>query len=371
MRKPFNPETHLKTALDQRADKGILRKLTHEVNGVDFFSNDYLGFAKYHSFAAVGGNAVAGSASSRLIAGNHPNFETLEHEAASRHGVESALFFNSGYAANLGLLSSLNDRHTAFVYDEYCHASLIDGMRLGPASRYKYRHNDMDDLKSVIARMEAEKVYVVTESVFSMDGDSPDIQQLLAITQEAGIPLIVDEAHAIGVLGDKGLGLFNQQPVFARVVTYGKAFGLRGAAVLGSETLKQYLVNFARTFVYTTAESPELPLQIVAAYQQVANTPLRNVLNSRIQLFRDLLDELEMKKQFINSSTAIQCLMLTHGNEEGKALSDDLRNEGFLTKAIYSPTVPEGKERIRISLHSFNTEEEIRDLLSHIKLFYL
>lgn len=369
----------LQNKLSKRQATGELRSLASLApDSIDFFSNDYLSFARdgatsqhileyLNTFQSV----YHGSTGSRLISGNHPIFVETERKIADFHQFEEALLFNSGYDANLGLLSSIGQRGDVFFYDEFCHASMRDGMRLSDAAAYKFPHQDMERLEQLLQknRHKFQTIYIVTESVFSMDGDVSDIKKLAEITEKYQALLIVDEAHALGVVGEKGEGLVSslglQNKVWANVVTYGKALGCHGAAVLGSSALKAYLINFSRAFIYTTALPPIAVATIHKHYDLLINQPerifkLRNIINAFCAL-----PLTEMVERSENSS-AIQYIKAPDV-ETLKRWATYLQNERFAVKPIYAPTVPKGAERIRICLHAHNTEEEIIKLGQALK----
>lgn len=361
-------EWFLREELESRFENGNLRTLTGPLSGIDFCSNDYLGMANHAPIefsTAVSGKFGSGSA--RLIAGNSREIVETEAYLAKVHQCEAALLFNSGYAANTGLLSAIGDKHTVFIYDEYCHASIIDGMRLSFAKRVKFKHNDLDSLRAALITCRAERRFIVVESIYSMDGDQVDVDGLLNMAREFDAELIVDEAHAIGVSGPDFMGLFHGHAVFAKVMTYGKAMGLHGAAVLGSRTLIDFLINFSRPFIYTTAMSPDHAKKIMLSYEVIKSNERTESLILKINKYKQLVIDLGLNKCMSLNHGSIQVWMV-RGNQAAKSMASALNKAGIDVKAILSPTVPEGKERIRISLHAFNTENEIEFLLKQIQM---
>jgi len=368
-------EQYLSGKLQKRKDEGNLRVLTTTHSPVDFFSNDYLGLATNGVIAKVIasytiGQLNTGSTGSRLLSGNTLAVESLEKEIAQFHNAGAALIFNSGYDANTGLINSITNRHTTILYDELCHASIIDGIRLSQAAdKYKFRHNDIEELEQKLAKAQGQ-VIVVVESVYSMDGDIAPLKEITEITERYNAELIVDEAHATGVFGENGKGLVCmlglKEKVFARVHTFGKALGCHGAAVVGSELLKQYLINFARPFIYTTALPPHTIYAIRAAYQYLAspdfsNNKLKELINfsrGKIKAFGD--------ERWKDSQSPIQAIIMG-SNSKAKELAAALQKTGMQVNPILHPTVPLGMERLRICLHSFNTQEEIELLFETIK----
>jgi len=377
----------LQQKLQERKEKKAVRSLPVSSNLIDFSSNDYLGFAKNETIYAdtfqyllkneITQNGVTGS---RLLSGNHPLYKELEESIAEFHNVEKALVFNSGYDANIGFFSSVPQRGDIVFYDELIHASIRDGIKMGNAKSFKFKHNDVADLKAKYQTErnrspEETELYVVTESVFSMDGDSPDLMALTEYCHQEKIHLVIDEAHAIGVLGKNGKGLVQdlkiEKQVFARIITFGKAMGCHGAAIVGSKQLTDYLINFARSFIYTTGMPPHTLATVLSAYKYwsaaIGNEEIQQ-LSKNIQLFKTKLETLELRSLFVASNSAIQCCLIS-GNEKVKTISKKLDDKGFDVKAILSPTVPEGFERLRFCLHSYNTEEEITLVLQLLKRY--
>ncbi len=370
-------DTFLEESLEKRRAAGLERKLllTHDL--IDFSSNDYLGFAQNPSFDAafLAQKTAHGSTGSRLISGNSPLAEQTEKNIAIFHNAEAALIFNTGYMANVGLFSSIGDKNSCFIYDEYIHASVHDGMRLSWAQRVKFKHNDVNDLAKKLENTEGVKKYVAIESLYSMDGDFAPLKEIVAICQKYNAALIVDEAHATGIYGEKGEGIVVkcglESAVWARVHTFGKALGVHGAAVVGSELLRQYLINHARSFIFTTALPPQTYQHIQQAYNLLP-------LADRTKLF-ELIDYFIKKSSscisskghfIINPASPIQGIGLAN-NQEVVSLARHLSQNGIFAKAILSPTVPKGAERIRICLHSTHTFAQIDQLLVTVSSFFV
>jgi 8-amino-7-oxononanoate synthase len=363
-------EAGLKRALEERKAANALRGLTLPGALVDFCSNDYLGFARSSRLRDLVEERFRrredflGSTGSRLISGNSELAESLERRIAGFHGAETGLIFNSGYDANLGLISSVPQRSDTVLYDELAHASIRDGLRLTFAKSYSFHHNDLDDLKRKVDLARG-KVFVAIESIYSMDGDAAPLTELAALCRERGCHLIVDEAHATGVYGPGGRGrvveLGLEQEVFARVHTFGKALGSHGAIVLGSETLRTFLINFARSFIYTTFLPPHSLLAVESAYDLLGEShEVIDTLRQNIRLFRDGIPA-ELGGSFTASDSPIQCLLVP-GNDRVKQAAGSLTSEGFDVRPILSPTVPKGTERLRFCLHAFNRSDEIERL---------
>ena len=375
----------LQDKLNQRREANALRQLkTPDSELVDFSSNDYLGFSKNSAIFFRASEILKeqnlelnGAAGSRLLSGNHKLYELTERFIAKTHQVEAALIFNSGYDANVGFFGSVPQRGDVILYDEYIHASIRDGIQMSHAKAYKFKHNDLNDLESKLSlraqsrsleKANDSQIYVVTESVFSMDGDTPDLFKLVDLCDQFSAQIFIDEAHAIGVFGTGIIDELGLEHRVMRLVTFGKAMGCHGAAILGSEILKSYLVNFARSLIYTTALPPHSVATILASYQHaVSDSKLPNSalkkMRENIQYFQKELKKQQLQEFFIKSDSAIHCAILP-GNARVKQISAALLKAGFDVKAILSPTVPEGQERLRICLHSYNSQNEIKTLLS-------
>lgn len=365
--------------LQQRTENGSLRKLSSSPPPIDFCSNDYLGFARSVKLSESIATTLKamnvgshGSGGSRLLSGNNAYTEDTESFIANFHDAESGLIFNSGYDANVGLLSSLAQKDDTIICDELIHASLIDGARLTHANRYTFKHNDTNHLEEKLTLAKG-VVYVVVESIYSMDGDAAPLQEIAALCSRHGANLIVDEAHATGVFGDHGKGMVQslglEHTVFARIVTFGKAIGCHGAIVLGSQQLRQYLINFARSFIYTTAAPLHQIVSIRCAYEQLKATDHTPLLQQKISHYLKQMNLLNHPENG-SSSSPIQTLILP-GNTRAKNAAANLQAQGFDVRAILSPTVAEGKERLRICLHTFNTDQEIENLTIQIKDLHL
>ncbi|WP_347923511.1 aminotransferase class I/II-fold pyridoxal phosphate-dependent enzyme [Pontimicrobium sp. SW4] len=370
----------LQTKLDQRQEVNALRQLGSQNRLIDFASNDYLGFSKSevifkrtHQYLIDNSLFTNGATGSRLLSGNHSLYKEVENLLRKFHKSESALIFNSGYDANVGFFASIPQRGDTILYDEYIHASIRDGISISNSKAYKFRHNDLAHLDELLKRIQHdETIYVVTESVFSMDGDSPDLKYLSKICNEHDAYIVVDEAHALGVFGEHGSGLIQElgleNKVFARIVTFGKGLGCHGSAILGSTSLTEYLVNFARPFIYTTGLPPHSLATIKSAYQELTITNSIGVLRKNIEWFNSEVQQLELEHYFIESNSAIQSCILS-GNQKVKSLATLLQNKSFDVKPILSPTVPERQERLRFCLHSYNSEKEVTQVLTLLATF--
>lgn len=356
-------EGFLLKKLEERKAKQAFRELTVSNGLVDFCSNDYLGIAGKPYTAER--ELRHGSGGSRLLAGNYPMVEALESKLARFHQAEAALLFNSGYDANIGLLSAVPQRGDTILYDYLSHASLRDGIRLSFARAFSFLHNDLADLEQKLKGATGH-CFVVTESVFSMDGDMAPLTEMSRLCERYGANLIVDEAHGTGVIGTKGEGLVQllglADACFARIYTFGKALGCHGAAIAGSALLKDYLVNFARSFIYTTS-LPEISIDAIShAYDlMTAMDAERAQLNALVSHFQ----QKGIKYSKLISQTPIQGVIVP-GNQAVRSLARTLQQGGMDVRPILYPTVPENSERLRIVLHSFNTREQVDRLLQFL-----
>ena len=361
----------LSKKLQKRKEDGLLRKLSvTDSAAIDFSSNDYLGFAKLKELWEPESIDKYGSTGSRLLTGNDPVTEETEAFIAKFHQAEAGLIFNSGYDANTGFFSCIAGKEDTIIYDEYAHASIRDGARLSLANHYSFRHNDLKHLESKIKRAEGNNIFVAIDSVYSMDGDVADLKGLVALAEKyKHVYLIVDEAHATGVFGDHGQGLVQElgleNKFFARVHTFGKALGCQGAIVLESHILRDYLINYSRPFIYTTALPLPNILAIKRAYQLLESQ------DKNIQLLKDRIQYFNKKiaasgtQNIITNQSAIQVVIIP-GNENARAAAKHLQSKNFDVRPVLSPTVPIGKERLRICIHSFNTEKEIDGLVGEL-----
>jgi 8-amino-7-oxononanoate synthase len=347
------------------------RRSLAEIGGVNFCSCDYLGLAEHPALKKAVAEAVqratrTGGTGSRLLSGHAAIWSEIEEEFARFAGTEAALYFGSGYAANLGLLASLLKKEDLVFSDALNHASLIDGMRLSGARKFIYPHLDLNALEDGLQKYAQERgrKLIVTESVFSMDGDVAPVTELLALAERYGAGVIVDEAHATGVHGPSGRGIAaeqeNVQTLAAAVHTCGKALASAGAFVCGSAVLKEHLINHARTFIYSTAMPLYMAEQIRAALRlALAMDREREELLARARRLAAGLRSQGWDTE--NSSTQIVPVVIGE-NEEAVAAAEFLQREGFAVRAIRPPTVPQGSARLRFSVTCRIPEDEIARL---------
>lgn len=363
-------ENFLKKKIENRKKVGTYRSMQINDTKVDFWSNDYLGLAHSQNLRAIIDDNLKkinnGATGSRLISGNSHLHEQVEKDLAVFHNAEAGLLFNSGYDANIGVFSCIAAEGDIIFYDDLVHASIHDGLRLSRAKTVPFKHNDLEDLEHKLSSIENGNIYIATEGIFSMDGDIAPLSAMVKVAEKYNAAIIIDEAHSNGVLGEQGAGLVSslglEERIFARIHTFGKAIGVHGAIVLGSTALREYLTNYARSFIFTTAMPPHNVLAIKAAYEYLsAHTFLIKQLKNNIQYFNENAKK-AIGKRLIPSPTAIQAVII-EGNDEAKMIAERIKEAGFQVKAILFPTVPKGKERIRICLHAFNTKEEIMNLI--------
>jgi 8-amino-7-oxononanoate synthase len=380
----MNLPKKLTIKLQSREENNSLRSLKTPSNLVDFSSNDYLGFAKSeavfdatHQLLIDQHRKQNGATGSRLLSGNHMLYSEVETVLANFHQSEAATIFNSGYDANIGFFSAVPQRGDFILYDEFIHASIRDGIQLSKAKSFKFKHNNLAALNSLLLRYSEriseprQEIYVVTETVFSMDGDTPDLVKVSELCEKYNAFLIVDEAHAVGVFGKNGCGVIQElqieKAIFARIITFGKGLGCHGAAILGSSQLQQYLVNFARSFIYTTGLSPHSLATVKTVYGALLlDTKKQQKLQENIQHFTSEVKRLQLG--FIESDSAIHCCVIS-GTTKVKSISEKLQEKGFEVKAILSPTVKENRERLRFCLHSYNSKKEISEVLHLLSIF--
>lgn len=337
---------------------------------LNFSSNDYLGLANHplvkQAFINAAEKYGVGSGSAHLVCGHHREHQALEEELAAFTGREAAILFSTGYMANVGVINALVGRGDFVVEDRLNHASLLDGGLSSGASFSRYHHNDITDLSRRLVQSSSVKKLIVSDGVFSMDGDMALMPELVQVSQQQQAALMIDDAHGFGVLGTTGAGIgehFNcQNDIDIYMATFGKALGTFGAFVSGSRELIDYLSNFARPYIYTTA----MPAAIAAATRQslsllATESWRRDYLQQLIQRFRQGV--IEQGWQLMASQTAIQPILL---GEESRALalSQALAERGFWVTAIRPPTVPVGQSRLRITLTASHSEADIDCLLN-------
>lgn len=350
--------------------------ILNEQRMLNLSSNDYLGLANDVSLreeflkTITPETFLPTSSSSRLLTGNFTDYQKLEQQLAVLFRTESALIFNSGYHANTGILPAISNAHTLILADKLVHASLIDGIKLSTAKCIRYRHNDIAQLQRLISENHNtyEQIIIVTESIFSMDGDEADLRALVQLKSSySNILLYVDEAHAFGVRGEKGLGCAEEQgcinDIDFLVGTFGKAIASAGAYIVCRQLVREYLINKMRTFIFTTALPP-----INIQWTSWVLKHLPDLQSKRIHL-------LQISKKLMEALTArgFHCPSVSHivpmivgASEDTLLKAEELQRKGFYALPVRPPTVPEGTSRIRFSLTADITEHEIDQLIKLI-----
>ena len=343
---------------------------------VNLSSNDYLGLANNISLrkeflkTITPETFLPTSSSSRLLTGNFTDYQELEQQLAAMFGTESALIFNSGYHANTGILPAICNIHTLILADKLVHASLIDGIKLSSAKCIRYRHNDISQLQRLIAENHNayEQLIIVTESIFSMDGDEADLSALIQLKKSySNILLYIDEAHAFGVRGKKGLGCAEEQEcindIDFLVGTFGKAIASAGAYIACRQVIREYLINKMRTFIFTTALPP-----INIQWTSWILEQLPSLQEKRTHLLRtsNKLKTALVDKGYNCPSVSHIVPMIVGASENTICKAEEIQRKGFYALPVRPPTVPEGTSRIRFSLTADITEHEIDQLIKLI-----
>ncbi len=376
----------LQAQLDQRQQQFLYRQRSNVASGcgpilkvdgqslINFCSNDYLGLAGHPAIVAAlqaGADTYGtGSGASHLICGHSLAHQQLEEQLAEFTGRPRALLFSTGYMANMGVINALVGRHDLVLQDQLNHASLLDGGRLSRADFKRYKHNNMSHLEQHLGQSSAERKLIVTDAVFSMDGDLARLPQINEIAQRHNAWLMVDDAHGIGVLGATGAGIIEQQglgldqaPIL--MGTLGKSFGTFGAFVAGSEALIETLIQFARSYIYTTALPPAIACATSASLQIVRQEQWRrDHLQALIERFR--LGAQKIGLQLMESHTPIQPVLINN-DQRVMEINQQLRARGFMVGAIRPPTVPAGSGRLRITLSASHSEQQVDQLLQALE----
>jgi len=339
----------------------------------DLSSNDYLGLSNHPKLKEASIKATqqfgAGSCASRLLSGDLEIHHELEDKTAILKGKEAALVFNSGYQANLGIISALYKNGDAVFADKLCHASILDGISLSKARLFRFRHNDVDHLESLLKKQisKFESCLIVTETIFSMDGDRPPLKDIVELKEKFNCCLMADEAHATGIFGKNGSGLVEEQGLTDRVDlimgTFGKALGSFGAYVAASKKIVNYLINTSRSFIYSTALPPSVIAANLAALELLKTEPFRRkILCENAAYFRHQLSSRGFE---IKSSSQIVPLIIGE-TEKTVALSMLLTGKGYWALPVRPPTVPAGQSRLRFSLTCHHDHKILQNLIEQI-----
>ena len=374
----------LQQELEQRKADGLLRQrrlldspqaehiVANDKPYLSFCSNDYLGLANRPELIAAmqqaAANSGVGSGASNLITGHHRYHDDLEKQLAAFVELPAALLFSTGYMANIGVLGALMGRNDAIFADKLNHACLNDGAYFSYAEFHRYPHNDVAALEKQLQASKAQHKLIAADAVFSMDGDIAPIPEYLALCEKYDAYLYLDDAHGFGVLGPHGQGSlhhFNSKsPRIIMMATLGKAAGVAGAFVAGEQVVIDYLIQKAKSYVYSTPAPPALSATLSASLKLIAQgDDLRAHLNSLIAYLKA---NLHLNKwRLLPSDTAIQPLVIG-GNEASLAVSEYLQAKGILVPAIRPPTVPTGTARLRISLSAGHTLDDVKQLITVI-----
>ncbi|OAT24724.1 8-amino-7-oxononanoate synthase [Buttiauxella ferragutiae ATCC 51602] len=372
-------QQRIDSALEQRRanDSFRIRQVNQQGSGrylvqnqtryLNFSSNDYLGMSHHAQVIQAWQQGAetygVGSGGSGHVTGYHETHQQFEQQLADWLGFPRALLFISGFAANQALIAALTEKSDRIIADKLSHASLLEAAMNSPAQLRRFTHNDVPSLQALLAHPHEGQQLVVTEGVFSMDGDAAPLAEIAQISRNAGALLMVDDAHGIGVMGEEGRGSCDQQQIKPDllVVTFGKAFGAGGAAVLCSESLADYLLQFARHLIYSTAMPPAQACALSAALNVIRHDESRRAqLRANIAHFRSGAAQLPLK--LMASQTAIQPLIVGE-NQAAVNLASTMRERGFWMTAIRPPTVPPGTARLRVTLTASHTADDIDKLL--------
>jgi 8-amino-7-oxononanoate synthase len=369
-----NLHERIQLQLSEIESKGLTRRLVSPC-GIDLSSNDFLclandGRIKDALIDSVKRGGV-GSTASRLLRGERDSFRNVEAKFADWKKTERSLYFATGYQANIGVLQTFLEDQDLVFSDELNHASLIDGMRLSKCRKIVFRHLDFDQLSNFLRETKCDgQKFLVTESLFSMDGDIAPLDKYAELCAETNTNLIVDEAHAVGIYGKRASGLIEQfgieKDVFLSINTAGKALGVSGAFVAGNDWAIEYLINRCRSFIFSTAPIPAVADALGVAIEIVETEPNRR---EKLFKFSQLFCNLLVENCIDAPRDETQIIPIIVGNSE-KALkiAKNLQSEGFDVRAIRPPTVPEGTSRLRVSLNTGLTEQILRDFVKALKL---
>lgn len=374
----------LQTALEKRAADGLMRQrrlldspqaesiVSNNQQYLSFCSNDYLGLANHPTLIEAmqqsAGEAGVGSGASNLITGHHRFHDELEQQLARFVDMPAAMLFSTGYMANIGVLGALAGRGDAIFADKLNHACLNDGSYYSMADFHRFVHNDVDALEALLKKSEATRKLIAVDAVFSMDGDIAPLKAYLALCEQYDAYLYVDDAHGFGVLGEHGQGSLNhlqlKSPRIIMMATLGKAAGVAGAFVAGEQVVVDYLIQTAKSYVYSTPAPPALSATLSASVNLIQQGD--NLRSNLQHLVTTLKSKLQLEKwQLMPSETSVQPL-LVGGNHDAVKLSQYLQAKGILVPAIRPPTVPKNTARLRISLSAAHSEADVLQLAQTI-----
>ncbi len=377
------PQNHWKNKIQKELKhlekKLLLRELRPHLGRIDFSSNDYLSVNANGTLQKIFENEFkkkktnfVGSTGSRLLSGHYESFTKLETDLARYVGVQSSLFFSSGYAANVGVLPAILGIHDVAFCDRLCHASLLDGVRLSQARRFYFKHNDLNELERKLQyhsekRKSRSFFWIIVESIYSMDGDSPNLRLLCDLAERYDACIYLDEAHAFGIRGE-GCGLACEQGVLSRITISvfpcGKALGLMGAFVCGPEELRILLMNKARSFMYSTAPLPILASLLASVLEIVFSKKMASPRQNIITLSKYFLSELGKRTKYKTPSTSHILPVLTTSSNKALILEKGCQSAGFDVRAIRPPTVANGASRLRFILQAMHVKKDVDRVLS-------
>ncbi len=366
-------QSRIKNRLNEIESKGLKRQLSSP-KGIDLSSNDYLGLAKDECLKNAMIEAVkregVGSTASRLLRGERDCFREVEQKFADWKGTENSLYFSSGYQANIGIMQTFLEKDDVIFSDELNHASLIDGIRLAKCRKELFKHFDVEEVKKLLNETECKgQKFLVTESLFSMDGDIAPLKEYAEICRRTNTNLIIDEAHSVGLYGKKGSGLIEEfgigKDVFLSINTAGKALGVSGAFIAGSNQTIEYLINKCRSFIFSTAPIPAVADALMMAIEIIeSEKKRRGELNHLCKYFNQLLVE----NGFDAPTDKTQIVPIIIGeSEKTVAIANKLQAEGFDVRAIRPPTVAEGTSRLRVTLNLSLSEEILKEFVEKLK----
>lgn len=363
----------IKDQLNEIETNGLRRKLASP-KGIDLSSNDYLGLANDERLknALIEGvkRGGVGSTGSRLLRGERNVFREVENGFAKWKGTESSLYFATGYQANIGLMQTFLESEDIVFSDELNHASLIDGIRLSKCQKVIFQHLNVEHLENLLDETQCKgQKFLVTESLFSMDGDIAPLKKYAEVCQKTNTNLIVDEAHSVGLYGTKGSGLIEEfgikKDVFLSVNTAGKALGVSGAFVAGSNMAIEYMINKCRSFIFSTAPIPAVANALKISFEIIENEPNRR---RKLQSLCEFFNQLLVENGFHSPKDKTQIVPIIIGeSDKAMAIAEKMQKEGFDVRAIRPPTVAEGTSRLRISLNVSLTEEKLADFVKRLK----
>jgi len=366
-------EHRVRRIVDELDAAGLHRRL-QPPGGIDLSSNDYLNLSRHpfirQEMAAAVMREGVGSTGSRLLRGERESFSAVERRFAAFKGTEASLYFGTGYAANLGVLATFIGRHDLVLSDEYNHASIIDGIRLSGAKRVKYPHCDADRVASLLKQAPAGvQKFLITESLFSMDGDFAPLAEYAQICAETNTALIVDEAHAVGIYGNSGSGWVEATgtaaDVFLTVNTAGKALGVAGAFVAGPHWAIDFLIQRARPFIFSTAPPPPVASALEASLTVIEAEPeLGRQLQEKSALLAQLLEAAGFP---IRKSVSQIFPVILGENNRACSAAAALQREGFDVRALRPPTVPAGTARLRVTVNIGLDESTLRRFASTVE----